>query len=158
MEQQSVIHNTFVIEKTYPAKPERVFAAFADPSKKRRWFVEGENHSVESHEMDFREGGKEKAQLRFNPGLPVVGGLACTNETSYLDVVPNKRLVFASVMMIEGKSISASLCTIELLATEKGTDLLFTHQAAFFEGSDGPEMRKGGWEKLLTNLDSELSS
>jgi len=45
-----------------------------------------------------------------------------------------------------------------LLATEKGTDLLFTHQAAFFEGSDGPEMRKGGWEKLLTNLDSELSS
>jgi len=120
--------------------------------------VEGENHSVESHEMDFREGGKEKAQLRFNPGLPVVGGLACTNETSYLDVVPNKRLVFASVMMIEGKSISASLCTIELLATEKGTDLLFTHQAAFFEGSDGPEMRKGGWEKLLTNLDSELSS
>jgi uncharacterized protein YndB with AHSA1/START domain len=158
MEQQSVIHNTFVIEKTYPAKPERVFAAFADPSKKRRWFVEGENHTVESYEMDFREGGKEKAQLRFNPGLPVVGGLACTNETSYLDVVPNKRLVFASVMMIEGKSISASLCTIELLATEKGTDLLFTHQAAFFEGSDGPEMRKGGWEKLLTNLDSELSS
>jgi uncharacterized protein YndB with AHSA1/START domain len=158
MEQQSVIHNTFVIEKSYSAKPERVFAAFADPSKKRRWFVEGENHSVESYEMDFREGGKEKAQLRFNPGLPVVGGLACTNETSYLDVVPNKRLVFASVMMIEGKSISASLCTIELLATEKGTDLLFTHQAAFFEGSDGPEMRKGGWEKLLTNLDSELSS
>jgi uncharacterized protein YndB with AHSA1/START domain len=158
MEQQSVIHNTFVIEKTYPAKPERVFAAFADPSKKRRWFVEGENHTVESYEMDFREGGKEKAQFRFNPGLPVVGGLACTNETSYLDVVPNKRLVFASVMMIEGKSISASLCTIELLATDKGTDLLFTHQAAFFEGSDGPEMRKGGWEKLLTKLDSELSS
>jgi uncharacterized protein YndB with AHSA1/START domain len=158
MEQQSVIHNTFVIEKAYPAKPERVFAAFADPSKKRRWFVEGENHSVESYEMDFREGGKEKAQLRFNPGLPVVGGLACTNETSYLDVVPNKRLVFASVMMIEGKSISASLCTVEFLATDKGTDLLFTHQAAFFEGSDGPEGRKGGWEKLLTNLDSELSS
>jgi hypothetical protein len=61
-------------------------------------------------------------------------------------------------MMIEGKSISASLCTVELLATDKGTDLLFTHQAAFFEGSDGPERRKGGWEKLLTNLDSELSS
>jgi uncharacterized protein YndB with AHSA1/START domain len=158
MEQQSVIHNTFVIEKSYPAKPERVFSAFADPIKKRRWFVEGENHTVESYEMDFREGGKEKAQFRFNQGLPVVGGLACTNETSYLDVVPNKRLVFASVMMIEGKSISASLCTIELLATDKGTDLLFTHQAAFFEGSDGPEMRKGGWEKLLTKLDNELSS
>lgn len=158
MEQQSVIHNTFVVEKSYPAKPERVFAAFADPSKKRRWFVEGEHHTVESYEMDFRQGGKEKAQLRFQKELPVVGGLVCTNETSYLDVVMDKRLVFVSVMMIGGKNISASLCTIELLATDKGTDLLFTHQAAFFEGADGPEMRKGGWESLFAKLGSEVAS
>ena len=28
MKEQSVIHSTFVIERTYPATPERVFAAF----------------------------------------------------------------------------------------------------------------------------------
>ena len=81
-----------------------------------------------------------------------------TNETTYLDIVSNKRLVFESVMMIEGRKISASLCTVEFLATDKGTDLLFTHQAAFFEGSDGPEMRKEGWETLLTKLSDELAS
>ncbi len=157
METQSIIHNTFVIEKSYPAKPERVFAAFADPAKKRRWFVEGEHHTVESYEMDFREGGKEKSHSRFIKNVPVVGGLTCTNQTNYLDIVPNKRLVFASTMMIEGKHISASLCTVELLATAQGTDLLFTHQAAFFEGADGPEMRKDGWQKLLAKLATELA-
>jgi uncharacterized protein YndB with AHSA1/START domain len=158
MEKQSVIHNTFVIEKRYAAKPEKVFAAFGDASKKRRWFVEGRSHTVESYELDFREGGKERAHSRFLKEVPVVGGLTMTNETTYLDIVSNKRLVFESVMMIEGRKISASLCTVEFLATDKGTDLLFTHQAAFFEGSDGPEMRKEGWETLLTKLSDELAS
>ena len=46
MEERSVIHHTFVIERSYAAQPERVFAAFADPAKKRRWFAEGEHHDV----------------------------------------------------------------------------------------------------------------
>jgi uncharacterized protein YndB with AHSA1/START domain len=48
------------------------------------------------------------------------------------------------------------LGTVELLRTEKGTDLLFTHQAAFFEGADGPEMREEGWRKLFERLKAEL--
>lgn len=80
-----------------------------------------------------------------------------TSETTYIDIVTNKRIIFAGTMIIEGRKISVSLCTVELLPTDKGTGLLFTHQAAFFEGSDGPEMRKDGWEKLLSNLSTELA-
>ena len=151
MEKQSVIHSTFVIERSYPTMPERVFAAFADPTKKRRWFVEGDHHEVEEYEMDFRVGGKEKARFRFKEGTPVAG-LTCTNDTGYLDIVPNQRLVFASTMTLSGRCISASLGTVEVLRTETGTDLIFTHQGAFFEGSDSPEMREGGWRKLLEKL------
>jgi dihydrofolate reductase len=39
MPERFVIHDTFVIERTYPASPARVFAAWADPAVKSRWFV-----------------------------------------------------------------------------------------------------------------------
>ena len=48
------------------------------------------------------------------------------------------------------------MATIELLPAGSGTDLVFTHQGAYFEGADGPEMRKGGWESLLNKLVKEL--
>jgi uncharacterized protein YndB with AHSA1/START domain len=156
MEERSVIHNTFVIERSYSATPERVFSAFADPAKKRRWFVEGEHHEVEHYEMDFRVGGKERARFRFKEGTPLKG-LACTNEGGYLDIVPNRRVVLASTMTIGERCISASLATIELLPSAKGTDLILTHQGAFFEGSDGPEMREEGWRTLFDRLPGELA-
>ena len=155
MEQQSVIHSTFVIERNYPATPDRVFAAFADPAKKRRWFVEGGHHEVEHYEMDFRVGGKERARFRFKDGTPLKG-IACANDASYQDIVANRRVVFASTMTVGEKCISASLVTIEFLASKTGTDLIFTHQGAFFEGADGPEMREAGWRKLLEQLTAEF--
>jgi uncharacterized protein YndB with AHSA1/START domain len=51
-----------------------------------------------------------------------------------------------------------TLATVELLPTDAGTDLIFTHQGAFFEGSGGPAMREEGWRKLLDNLSAELSA
>lgn len=156
MEKQSVIHSTFAIERSYPTTPERVFAAFADPAKKRRWFVEGDHHEVEHYEMDFRVGGKERARFRFKEGTPLKG-IACTNDTIYQDIVPGHRVVFASTMSVGEKCISASLGTVEFLPSKAGTDLIFTHQGAFFEGADGPEMREEGWRGLLERLTKEFS-
>jgi len=156
MEEQSVTHSTFVIERSYPKSPERVFAAFADCVQKRRWYGQGEHHEVEEFEMDFRVGGAEHFRYRFKEGTPFKG-VTLANEGSYEDIVPNRRIVTASRMTLGDKRISASMVTIELLATDTGTDLICTHYGAFFEGSDGPEMREAGWRKLLDRLAKELS-
>ncbi len=157
MAQKTVTHDTFVIERNYPAAPERVFAAFADPAKKRRWFVEHRNQTVEHYELDFEVGGRERARLRLNEKTPLPGAL-CETEGIYQHIVPNSRVVSAATMSINGHCISASLVTVELLPSVSGTELILTHQAAFFEGSDGPEMRQEGWRKLLDELANELAS
>ncbi len=155
MEQQSVAHSTFVIERNYPVAPERVFAAFADPAKKRRWFVEGKGMSVEGHEMDFQAGGREHTSCRFLEGSPFPGA-TLENHTVYQDIVANRRIVIAYTMSIGGKRISASLATFELLPSDSGTKLVFTDQGAYFEGADGPQMREAGWRGLLEKLAAEV--
>lgn len=154
MEKSTVIHSTFVLERKLKATPKRVFAAFADTEAKRRWFFDSTHHELQLHEMDFRVGGKERARMKFGAGR--IAGKTITNESIYEDIRPNQRIVTAYRMSMDGQPFSVSLATIELLPAAEGTDLVLTHQGAYFEGADGPEMRKGGWESLLNKLVKEL--
>jgi uncharacterized protein YndB with AHSA1/START domain len=157
MPEPSVIHNTFVIERRYPKPPGRVFSAFADATQKRRWFAEGGSTDVEEFEIEFRVGGAERIQFRFKEGSPFPG-VSLTNEGRYQDIVPDHRVVVASTMTLGDRRISASLVTFEFLPADGGTDLIFTHQGAFFEGADGPQRREEGWRHLLERLAIELTS
>jgi uncharacterized protein YndB with AHSA1/START domain len=157
MPKPTTIHSTFILERSYPVPPERVFAAFADPAKKRRWFLGGDRARVQHYDLDFRVGGVESATILLPEGTPVAG-FECANETVFQNIVPNSRIVFTSTMNIQGNCVTVTLATVELLPTDAGTDLIFTHQGAFFEGSGGPAMREEGWRKLLDNLSAELSA
>jgi uncharacterized protein YndB with AHSA1/START domain len=156
MNERSIIHSTFVIERSYPKPLELLYFAFADAPKKRIWFAEGDHHDVAEFEMDFRVGGVERLRYRFKEGNPFEG-VELSSEGSFLDIQPNRRIVTASTMTLGDNRISASLVSIEFSRTDTGTDLICTHQGAFFEGADGPVIREAGWRQLLEKLFSELT-
>ena len=152
MTERTVVRSKFVIERKYPTTPQRVFEAFADKAKKRRWCVEGEGFTIEEFEMDFRVGGVERSRFRFH------GGPAIMCDAVYQDIVPDQRIVFVYTMTAGDKRLSSSLTTIELLPAEKGTDLIFTEQGAFFDGADSVEGREEGCRGLLEQLGKELQN
>jgi uncharacterized protein YndB with AHSA1/START domain len=158
MTEAAVVHSTFTIERTYGASPARVFAAFADPAIKRRWFADGPKANVDEFSADFRVGGYERSRFRFEGNVPggPPPGTSMGNDTLYLDVVRDRRIVFAYTMLVGDRRMSVSLATVELSPSGEGTHLVFTEQAAFFEPADGPKLREGGWRDLLTSLAKEL--
>lgn len=157
MASHSVVHSTFTIERSYPASPGRVFAAFADPATKRRWFAsEHERAATIEHTVDFRVGGREEKRFR----LP--NGDAMRNDTVYQDIVPDRRIVFAYTMTHGEKVLSAALATVEIEPAGEGTRLTYTEQNALLDGADA-FLGKGkvgsleeGWRSLLGRLDEAL--
>ncbi len=154
-----VVHSTFTIERAYPVPPARVFAAFADPALKRKWFMDGKGFTADEYTADFRVGGCEKSRFTFTggPAGAPPAGTRMGNDTVYLDIVPNRRIVFAYAMLTGDYRMSASMATVELSAEAGGTRLVFTEQAAFFERSDGAKLREDGWRGLLAQLEKTLS-
>ena len=150
----AVQHSQFSIERTFDAAPERVFAAWSEEGARIRWFVEGEGFRRGAYIHDFRVGGRESSEF----GAEVMGKPSkFRNETTYFDIVDIDRIVFAYSMSRDGVVFSVSLATVELRAEGKGTRLVFTEQAAFFEGADGPKMREQGWTSLLASLAKETA-
>lgn len=151
MIERSVEHNIFSIERVLKAVPEQVFHAWADPTVKRRWFAEGSGWEVAEYDADFRVGGRERGAFRQAEGPTF------RNDTVYLDIVPNRRIVFAYTMASDDKRISASLGTVEILPDKDGARLIYTEQGAFLDGGDKPQYRQSGWTSLLDSLDTVLS-
>jgi uncharacterized protein YndB with AHSA1/START domain len=149
---QSVVHSTFSVERTYPSSPARVFAAFSNQATRRRWLVEGEGWEIDEFTMDFRVGGREVSRFRFKGGPPM------GNDTIYLDIVSDRRIVLAYTMTVGDARISVSLATVEIRPTGDGARVLYTEQGAFFDGADAGARCEESCRELLEQLTDELQA
>lgn len=121
---RSVTHATFTLERLYPATVARVFAAWADPKTKARWFSTPDA----DRELDFRVGGREANRSRPDSGPSL------TFESWYRDIVPDEHIVYTSVLHVGRELAAASLTTVEFCPADEGTRLVLTEQGTFLDG------------------------
>lgn len=150
MTERSVDHAEFTIERSYDAPPSRVFAAWATPEAKGRWFVGPDDWESSDHDLDFRVGGREHVSGGEK------GGALHSYDALYWDIVPDERIVSTYEMYQDDVRTSVSVATIELKPDGDGTRLVYTEQGAFLDGHDTPESREQGTGGLLDALGKEL--
>jgi uncharacterized protein YndB with AHSA1/START domain len=143
MPERSVVHSTFTLDRTYHQPPARVFAAWADPGLKARWFGGGTDEAPFDLDMDFRVGGHETDR-----------GEPDAYQARYHDIVPDERIVFSYDLTLGGSLVSVSLASVEFRAAAggSGTQLTYTEHGAFLDGHDDPELRKNGTGGMLDEL------
>jgi uncharacterized protein YndB with AHSA1/START domain len=152
MSSRSVHHDTFVIERTYPSSPSRVFQALTDPAAKAQWFLPPGEWKASDYRFDCRVGGTEHVESRPPGGEPHV------YDAVYHDVLADRRVVFSYDMHLGEQHLSVSLTTIELVPVEGGTQLTFTEQGAYLDGDPASvTSRVEGTHWLLDNLGSALA-
>lgn len=153
MTERSAQHSTFVIERSYPQHPAKVFAAWADAAAKDIWMDDPDYASDgSSYEMEFRVGGHE----RFGGMTPE--GSSYRYDAMFYDIVPDHRIVFSYEMYAGDERMSVSVTTVEITPDGGGTKLIYTEQGVFLDGIDKPEMRQEGTEWLLDNLGKYLAA
>ncbi|MFJ9589449.1 SRPBCC family protein [Streptomyces acidicola] len=146
MTDHSVTHATFTLERTYAVSPDRVFAAWADPTAKANWFSGPDGE----HELDFRVGGREINRAKHSDGESL------TFESVYHDIVPNERVVYTSTLHGGATLATVSLTTVQFTSDGDGTRLLLTEQGTFLDGHEELAWRERGTGDWLAALGQYL--
>ena len=146
MTDRGVIHSTFSLERVYQASPARVFAAWADPAAKARWFSP---HGP--HKLDFRVGGREVNHAR-SPG-----GQDMSFESHYHDIVADQRIAYTSTLSVADTVVTVSLTTVELTSEGESARLVLTEHGAFLDGHEQPDWREQGTRGWLDALGADLA-
>lgn len=148
---RSQVHNTFVIERTYDAPVERVWAALSETDQRKHWFGGGDafDETVNTHDFRVGFGGVEDGRWHNGP--------TSLFKSIYTDIVDLERIVFSYDMWIDDRHISTSVTTIVLEPAGGGTNLTYTEQGVHLDGLDSAEGREEGTKGLLDQLGSYLA-
>ena len=149
MTERSIAHGSFTVTRSYPAKPSRVFKAWANPEFKRKWFGSPKEDDPTSI-FEFRVGGRE-----YNAGK--FGNDTFTFDVRYQDIVPDQRIIYTYEMTMNGQRISVSLATIEIEPEGDGTRMTVVEHGAFLDGLDNVRQREEGTNALMDALGNSLA-
>ncbi|HYA06374.1 MAG TPA: SRPBCC domain-containing protein [Xanthobacteraceae bacterium] len=145
MDTQTAVKPSLTLKRRLKAPPAKVFAAWTDPDKVKRWMGPGEA-KVLKVECDARPGGRYRWLMQDPAGEQHdVSGV-------YREFVANQKLVFtwAWKTMPERES----LVTVLLKPDGDGTLLTLTHEQ--FADEDARDRHRQGWTGALDKLEKML--
>ena len=153
---RSVTRGSFTITRRWKHAPLRVFNAFAKEEEKAKWFAGLPGWEKHEKQFDFREGGREILSGRHASGT--ISHFDCV----YRDIVEPAagepgRIIYSYVMHLDGRKISVSQATIEIMPVGTGTRLVLTEYGDFLDGYDDAGSREHGTNFLMDQLGKSLA-
>jgi uncharacterized protein YndB with AHSA1/START domain len=146
MSTQTAVKPSLTLKRRFKAPPAKVFAAWTDPEKMKRWMGPEGVVGLFS-EIDPRVGGRYRLVMKAPDGNEHdVSGV-------YREVVPNQKLVFTWAW--KSTPERESLVTIELKPDGDGTLLTLTHEQFFDETAR--DHHQQGWVGSLDKLEKFLA-
>ena len=133
---------SLTLKRHLKATPAKVFAAWTDPEKVKRWMGPGDV-TVLSVETDPRAGGRYRWVMRAPNGeVHDVSGV-------YREFVPNEKLVFTWGWISTPER--ESLVTVSIKPDGDGSLLTLTHEQ-FFD-ADARDRHQQGWGSALDKME-----
>ncbi len=147
MSTTTAVNPSLTIKRRFKAAPEKVFAAWIDPEKVKRWMGPGEV-KVLSAESDARSGGRYRWLMQAPNGEHHdVSGV-------YREVIPNEKLVFTWAWISTPER--ESLVTLTFKADGDGTLFTMVHEQFFDETAR--DNHNKGWTSAMDKLDKYLTA
>ena len=133
---------SLTLKRRFNAPPAKVFSAWTDPEKVKRWFGPGEvrcTHAV----FELRAGG------RFEIDAISPNGETHSVSGTVREVIPDEKLVYTWTW--KSTPERESLVTVLFKPDSGGTLLTLTHEKFFDEGAR--DRHQNGWTGALDKLE-----
>ncbi|HEY6254848.1 MAG TPA: SRPBCC domain-containing protein [Xanthobacteraceae bacterium] len=150
MMETTTAHETLVFERAFACPAKVLYEAFADPVARARWGLPSPTATIIYDEADFREGGRDRSRCgaKNDPRFQV--------EVVYLNIVPDKRIVYSETVADGKRALSAALHTVEFSHDGAKAHLKVTVQLASFDGESTAGGVRFGFGAALDNLSREI--
>ena len=147
MSTAATVKPSLTIKHRFNVPPAKVFAAWTDPEKVKRWMGPGAVE-VLSAENDARTGGRYRWLMKSPDGTEHdVSGI-------YREVIPNEKLVFTWAWKTTPER--ESLVTLTFKSDGTGTLMTLTHEQFFDE--EVRDRHQNGWNGAIEKLDKFLAA
>ena len=146
MSHESMIHTTRTFDRSFRAPLARLYAAWTSAEARAAWGSPDPSIVIRMRAADFRVGGEDVSDC-------VMDGVAvATVRSCWLDIEPERRVVYTETIA-EGETVQGvSLVSAELRAEGSGSRMILTLQTVAFDGSGLEKGVIDGWTAGLDSL------